>query len=41
MMSQRFLAFIIFADDKNIVFSQKNLNFIEKALNEEFLNLTD
>ena len=41
MMSQRFLDFIIFADDKNIVFSHKNLNFIEKALNEEFLNLTD
>ena len=41
MMSQRFLDFIIFADDKNIVSSHKNLNFIEKALNEEFLNLTD
>ena len=35
------LYFILFADDTNIFFSHKNLNFIEKTLNEELLNLTD
>ena len=34
------LDFILFADDTNIFFSHKNLNFIEKTLNGEFLNLT-
>ena len=29
------LYFILFADDTNIFFSHKNLNFIEKTLNEE------
>ena len=35
------LYFILFADDTNIFFCHKNLNFIEKTLNEELLYLTD
>ena len=35
------LDFILSANDTNIFFSHKNLNFIEKTLNEELLNLTD
>ena len=35
------LGFILFADDTKIFFSHKNLNFIEKTLNEGLLNLTD
>ena len=32
---------ILFADDTNIFFSNKNINVIEKTLNEELRNLTD
>ena len=35
------LDFILFADDTYIFFSQKNVNVIEKTLNEELPNLTD
>ena len=35
------LDFILFADDTNIFFSHKNINVIEKTLNEELPNLTD
>ena len=35
------LDFILSANDTIIFFSHKNLNFIEKTLNEELLNLTD
>ena len=34
------LDFIIFADDTNIFFSHKNVDFLEKTLNEELLKLT-
>ena len=35
------LDFILFGDDTNIFFSNKNINVIEKTLNEELPNLTD
>ena len=35
------LDFILFSDDTNIFFSHKNINVIEKTLNEELPNLTD
>ena len=35
------LDFILFADDTNIFFSHKNLNILEKTLNEELPKLTD
>ena len=35
------LDFILFADDTNIFFSHKNVDVIEKTLNEELPNLTD
>ena len=37
----KILDFILFADDTNIIFSHKNINVIEKTLNEELSNLTD
>ena len=35
------LDFILFADDTNIFFSHKNLNVLEKTLNEELPKFTD
>ena len=35
------LDFILFADDTNIFFSNKNINVIEKTLIEELPNLRD
>ena len=36
----KILDFILFADDTNIFFSHKNVDFLEKTLNEELLKLT-
>ena len=35
------LDFILFSDDTNIFFSHKNVNVIEKILNEELPNFAD
>ena len=35
-----FIDFILFADDFNIIFSHKNVDSLEKLLNEELLKLT-